>query len=62
VLSKDKEILEIDGRNLAPMSSTGVTNLFESMKKETINVLPGILTEAERVNPKALTAEEASIF
>lgn len=31
-LSKEREILSVDNRNLAPLSSTAVTNLFASMK------------------------------
>lgn len=32
VLTSDKEVLAIDNTNLAPLSSTGVTSLFASMK------------------------------
>lgn len=32
-LSREREITSVDGRNLAPLSSDAVTNLFESIKK-----------------------------
>jgi hypothetical protein len=47
--TKDNEITAIEGQNLAPLSSQGVTNLFKNLKqeKEIQNERPRISSEAE---------------
>ena len=53
VLTSDKEVLAIDNTNLAPLSSTGVTNLFASMKGKQ-NEPARIPQEATRVIEETL--------
>ena len=52
-MTKDREVISIDSLNLAPLTSQGVTNLFESMRKGKENEPTGILTEAVTVVEEA---------
>lgn len=45
-ISKEKEITSVDGRNLAPLSSNAVTNLFNSLKNKGEQHEPARISEA----------------
>lgn len=46
-LTKEREIIAINERSLAPLTSEGVTTLFSNMKKEKENDAANILIESE---------------
>lgn len=56
-LSKEREITSVNDRNLAPLTSTAVTNLFDSLKKGKENVLARIPAPAEEALEEALPAQ-----
>ena len=68
VLTSDKEVLAINDTNLAPMSSTGVTTLFASMKgkqNEPTRIPQAATEDAEEALPiyqSSLTLEDSETF
>jgi hypothetical protein len=61
-LTKDREVISVDNRNLAPLSSDAVTSLFHSLRKGKENEstrLPPTATEASSVSlQKEVNADE----
>lgn len=56
-MTREREVIAIDNRNLAPLTSTGVTNLFQSLKKEKENELTRIPAPAKESFAEALSNE-----
>ena len=60
-LTREREVMSIDARNLAPLSSTGVTNLFSKMRAEEENkhdatriLIPAKETSTESIEEEVL--------
>lgn len=59
-ITKQKEIISIGDRNLAPMTSTGVTNLFKKIGND--HELPRIPESPTEAVTKTFTTEEAEFL
>ena len=57
-LSKEREITSVDGRNLAPLSSDAVTNLFNTLRNGGKNEPARIPAPAEEITGKTSTIQE----
>jgi len=57
-LTREREITSVNNRNLAPLSSDAVTNLFESLKKGKENE-PARLPQAAEEAPQEVFSQEA---
>ena len=71
VFAQNREVIAIENRNLAPLSSSGVISLFKGLDNDKPEALPAILsregngnesttslTEAERSSPEALSSNQ----
>ena len=56
-LSRQKEIISIDDRSLAPLNSEGVTKLFSNMRKGHDHDTTRLPIESETTSPEASEAE-----
>lgn len=60
VVSKDNEVIDVNGKNMAPLTSQGVESLFAKLK-ETRNVQGRILESSSRIVEEASAAQESQL-
>lgn len=61
-LSSEKEVISINNRTLAPMSSTGVTNLFNTLdnkEERTFDHVPTTIPSSTKETPREAIRQEA---